>query len=201
MFYSASAKSFSPSVIWDDSRPISNALYNEVSEQLARGRVLMSDPNGDPYTVAPVIIEVVYTLEEIYEMQLEKLSNDYELMSSFLRSGYPKSECDTWTLQIEEANRYTDWVSKGSIGPRPPSQFLSALWAGRKLGGMVETLDELIGKVIRNNNVYTPVLALITSYRHVTLLALYAAKMTDSKTVLSNVKWDFMTAVNAATNS
>jgi hypothetical protein len=198
MYFSASTKSFSPTVIWPDCRSISNVLYNEVTEQLQRGRVLMADANGDPYTIEPVIIPIVYTLDETFDIQYTKLSLEYEQTSEFLRQGYPKSECDTWTLQVEEAGRFIDWVTAGSIGEHPKVQFLYSLWIGRQQGGILETLPELVSKVIYNNNIYTPILALITGHRHSIERELRLAKATGSKSNVLAVTWNFMEMIAQA---
>lgn len=198
MYFSASDKSFSPMVIWPDSRSISAERYNIVTEELLRGRVLMSDVNGDPYTTAPNVEEVIYTLDETFEMQLDKLSIDYEIASAFLRQGYPKSECDTWTLQIEEAHRYVAWIGGGSTGPSPGIQFISSLWVAREQGGYVETLAELIDKILHNNNIYTPLLAVITGHRHVKERELHYAKASGSKSTVAAVTWDYMGVIIAA---
>lgn len=195
MYFSPSQLALFDSPVFDDCKSISNELHNELVAKMATGEQLLADNDGNPYTETIVVNTPPLTLQELFTERLHKLDTDYEFASGYLRTGYPESETATWTLQVMEATRYQTWITEGSIGTPPPVQFLTYLLAGRQQGGVPGDLTELVGRVIANNNIYTPLLALMTGHRHAAEKALKLALSQNDQPGVEAITWDFIAII------
>lgn len=192
MYFSPSMLALYDSPAVDDCKPITDLLHNELVAKIKLGEVLLADNSGNPYTEAVIYTPPPLTLNELFAVRIDNLDKDYEFASGYLRTGYPSSETATWTLQVMEAGRYKDWVDGGSVGPAPSVQFLTYLLVGRQQGGVEGDLLELVNRVIVNNNIYTPLLALMTGHRHAAEKALKLALSQNDRPGVEAITWDFI---------
>lgn len=119
------------------------------------------------------------------------LNTGFKAAVKALRQDYPSEETDTWTIQRDEAVAYMNWLQAGQEGPRPATQFLSALSDSRTRLGVGEGFDDLVQRVLANNQLYTIGMAELMARRHAAEYAMSDAVAADDTNALHAITWSF----------
>lgn len=134
----------------------------------------------------------VVDIQTIHTARVADLNANFKNAVKALRQDYPSEETDTWTIQRDEAVAYNNWVKAGSKeGERPATQFLSALSASRDRLGVGDGFDDLVQRVLANNQLYTLGMSELMARRHAAEYAMYDAVAADNKEALEAIAWSF----------
>lgn len=91
------------------------------------------------------LVEVMRpTKEEVYAEKLQSISTQFQGLLNAFNDQYTDEERETWPVQIEEANLFTN-------DPTAHTPFLDNLVITRGKG---ETKEELVQKIMQNNDRY-----------------------------------------------
>lgn len=191
MYFSAAKLAFiNLPTIWPDVIEVSDALHNQIMDEVSSGAVLSVDENGLPVTI-PKPPEPELSLEQLVSNTCFKLNTEYEEAVDKLRDTYPFAETTTWPVQIAEAKTYDAWRNAGSEGTAPLTPFLSDLTAARTAQGVGNGLVDLIDRVLANDSIYSPAIAYLTATRHATEKALLMAKSLGNIETVKTITWSF----------
>lgn len=176
--------------VWPDSVAVSDELHNQIVAEMAAGRVLAVDGQGQPTTnAAPPEPEL--PIEQLVSNTIYRLNGEYEAAVTKLRGNYPAGEITTWPVQIAEAKAYDDWRKAGSNGTAPLTPFLTDLNNARTAKGVGEGLVDLIDRVLANDSIYSPAISYLTAVRHAAEKDLLMAKEIGTREDVLAVTWSF----------
>lgn len=131
------------------------------------------------------------TVAQAHAEMMMLLTADFTAAVKKLEGTYPPKETDTWTVQLTEAKAYDAWRQAGRVGDEPEIPFLRQMSEERTAFGVGAGLEDLVDRVLRNNDYYSPNMAKTVARRHAGEQALYIALQSgDAKTVRA-VKWSF----------
>lgn len=198
-YFSPSRKGLFNLPVGDDSVELDEVVVQAIHEQLAEGRLLEADAEGNPITVEAPAREVFdpeadYRARPITErlnIRLNRLNHDYDEGVAVLNRGYPRYETQTWTLQVTEAREYQKWIDGGRQGDAPEVPFLTLLDDGRTAQGVGDGLEDLVMRVLINDSDYSPALATFTALRHSTEKQLITAAEAEDDVAFEAVSWNF----------
>lgn len=195
-FFQPDEKAFNyGSSIWPVSVEVSDEVYAQLMTSLNNGYTLSVDVEGFPIAVAPTEPLPINIVDRFKE-RLSILNGDYESAVAYLKSTYPPSEVDTWTIQITEARAIYKWLEENptlTIDDMPDTvaPFLISLSASRIALGYPNGLEHLIQRVIENNALFTPALSQVTALRHATERQMLLAVGGEDLVALNSVTWTF----------
>ena len=126
-----------------------------------------------------------------YRQRLKQLNTEYEIAINQLTAGYPIGEIQSWDRQEEQARQYDAWLRKGQVGLEPPTPFIDILLYGRQQMGVAETKEQLVGKILRNANLFAPAVATLTAIRHGAEKQIEQALVLGNRQMLEAVVWKF----------
>lgn len=194
MYFSAKNLAFiNVASFWEDNVEVSDELHNTLMAELASGRILAADKDGNPITSeAPPVPEL--SKEQLTSNRMYELNRDYEQEVSKLQATYSITEISTWPLQLMEAVPYTAWHKAGSKGTPPETPFLSGLVAARNEQGIEGDLWSLVDSIIAKNDAYSPELTRVTAIRQAAEKALLLAKEVGDVQDIKDVTWSFTAA-------
>jgi hypothetical protein len=156
--------------------------YNNLSAVLPH--VLPSKEELDALETNPSTI-----LQDAFKANLARCNSEYELAVEALRGTYPFSETTTWPIQLDESRLYGAWRDGGKVGPAPLTLFLSVLTAERDARGIGAGLEDLVDRVLTNNNLYSTEMARLTAIRHSTEFSMYMALNAGDLEALNAITW------------
>lgn len=191
MYFSASELAFiNRPDHWPDSIAVTDAVHNQIMSELASGRVLAVDGEGQPITNEQPA-EPELPIEQLVSNTIYKLNGDYEAAVAVLRGNYPSAEITTWPVQIAEAKLYDEWRTAGSTGTAPATPFLTDLSDARTAKGVGDGLIDLIDRVLANDAIYSPAISYLTAVRHAAEKDLLMAQSIGTIADVKAVTWDF----------
>lgn len=190
MYFSPSSLAFFDSQVLPDCRPTTDAVHNQIMDIVAQGGAIGVDENDDPVGIPPAAAPAL-TLATAFKQKLDNCNLDYDQAVNVLRGTYPFAETTTWPVQIKEAQSYDAWRIAGRVGDPPVTQFLSDLTAQRDARGIGAGLEDLVDRVLTNNNMYSPAMAQLTAARHSAEQALTVALTAEDMQAIQAVTWDF----------
>lgn len=191
MYFSASELAFiNRPDHWPDSIAVTDAVHNQIMSELASGRVLAVDGEGQPITNEQPA-EPELPIEQLVSNTIYKLNGDYEAAVAVLRGNYPSAEITTWPVQIAEAKLYDEWRTAGSTGTAPATPFLTDLSDARTAKGVGDGLIDLIDRVLANDTIYSPAISYLTAVRHAAEKDLLMAQSIGTIADVKAVTWDF----------
>lgn len=191
MYFSAAKLAFiNLPDFWPDLIEVSDAVHNQILDEMSGGAVLSVDENGLPITI-PAPSEPELSLEQLVSNKCFRLNSEYEEAVTQLRDTYPFAETTTWPVQIDEAKAYDAWRKAGREGTAPLTPFLSDLTAARTAQGVGDGLEDLINRVLANDSIYSPAISYLTATRHAAEKALLMAKSLNSMETVKSIMWSF----------
>lgn len=183
------------SSIWPDAVEVSDEVYAQLMTAINNGYTLSVDVTGFPIAIAPTEPPSI-SITDRFKERLSVLNGDYENAVTYLKSTYPPSEVDTWTIQITEARAISKWLEENptlTIDDMPDTvaPFLISLSTSRIVLGYPNGLDHLVQRVIENNALFTPALSQVTALRHATERQMLLAIAADDLAAMNAVTWSF----------
>lgn len=132
-----------------DAKPISDARYGELIEQLKNGGSLSADENGDPVvTYGPP-----KTLQELAAAAMAQVNAEYTRRMGAIADDYPLHERESWPVQLQEARELQS-------DPDAVTPWIDLCAAQR---GM--TREELAGRIVAKDLAYREVSGFLTGVR------------------------------------
>lgn len=196
-YYSPLTKKLYDFKIDDGAKEITAKRFSDLLNLISEGYVLSEDSTGMPLASKPVEEPTPeLTPTEIYNHRMYQLNNDYEMTCRVIRGEYPKSETDTWPVQLPEAIAYMSWIHTGKQGPSPTLYFLDVLSDERTSVSVGDGLEDLARRVLANAQVYNQYMAKATAIRHAAEKQLKVALSTDRLDLINSVTWDFTSTFN-----
>ncbi|WP_277810693.1 hypothetical protein [Chromohalobacter canadensis] len=128
-------------------------------------------------------------LEQAKAEALRDLNAAYTATVQPLVRSYPETEQQTWLAQEDEAQAYQAWIDGGRTGDAPATPKLDRILAGRNGADGTETIEELVGKVLRNAEAFAQALDLM-GVRHRSERLINAAETVDD---VRAVTWESLT--------
>jgi len=196
-YFSPSRKGLFNLPVGDDAVLLTEEVATALMIELAAGKVLDADAEGNPIAVeAPHIPtpEEEYLAKPLAErltIQLGRLNADYDQAVAVLNVDYPAAETHTWTLQVTEARAYQAWIDGGRVGDAPEVPFLVELNEGRVAANVGDGLEDLVSRILANDAVYSPALAGFTAYRHGIEKQLRTAAELGDDVAFNAISWTF----------
>lgn len=196
-YFSPSRKGLFNLPVGDDAVLLTEEVAAALMIELAAGKMLDADAEGNPIAVdAPHIPtpEEEYLAKPLAErltIQLGRLNADYDQAVAVLNSDYPAAETHTWTLQVTEARAYQAWIDGGRVGDAPATPFLVELNEGRVTANVGDGLEDLVSRILANDAVYSPALAGFTAYRHGIEKQLRTAAELGDDVAFNAISWTF----------
>lgn len=196
-YFSPSRKGLFNLPVGDDAVLLTEEVAAALMIELAAGKMLDADAEGNPIAVdAPHIPtpEEEYLAKPLAErltIQLGRLNADYDQAVTVLNSDYPAAETHTWTLQVTEARAYQAWIDGGRVGDAPATPFLAELNEGRVAANVGDGFEDLVSRVLANDAVYSPALAAFTAYRHGIEKQLRTAAELGDDAAFNAISWTF----------
>lgn len=193
MYFSPSQLGFFDSPAFADCKQVSDEVHNAIMDVVSLGGQIAADENGDPVAVHPASAAPM-TIQDVFDTKLKQCNAEYEQAVAALRGEYPFSETTTWPVQIKEAQEYAAWRAAGSVGNPPATPFLTDLSNERDARDVGAGLEDLVDRVIANNEVYGPEMARLTAIRHDAELELYTALSSNNQSAVEAVTWSYTPA-------
>lgn len=197
-YFSPSRKGLFNLPVGDDAVLLTEEVAAALMTELAAGKVLDADAEGNPIAVdAPHIPtpEEEYLAKPLAErltIQLGRLNADYDQAVAVLNADYPAAETHTWTLQVTEARAYQAWIDGGRVGDAPATPFLVELNEGRVAANVGDGFEDLVSRVLANDAVYSPALTGFTAYRHGIKKQLRTAAELGDDVAFNAISWTFV---------
>lgn len=148
--------------------------------------VLPSKEDLDAMATDPAAI-----IQSLFKTKLEKCNYEYEAAVKLLRGTYPLSETTTWPVQLHEAQGYDEWREAGRVGDPPHTPFLIVLSAERDLRNVGSGLEDLVDRVLNNNNLYSAEMGRLTAIRHSCELGMYMLMQGGDYAGLNAFTWSY----------
>lgn len=186
MFFSIAKVAFINVAAWSDCVKVDAAVYEDIMAKVSAGtHTLGADEQGP---IAVPVVATVLTAEQVLQIRLNNLNNEYETATGLLRSGYPLSESISWGDQVRESK---ELLAADPEGAQPETPFIDALFSARA-DGIDETKISLAERIVYLHGQITPPFAALTGKRHVAERALNEA-LTEANPVdaINAVTWNF----------
>jgi hypothetical protein len=191
MLFSPSTKHFYSSDATGDCLEVTDELHNEVMEIVSNGGSIAIGENNLPIGIVQSPPAALTPLQ-LMANRLNECNAEYEVHVANLRGTYPFAETTTWPVQIKESQEYDAWRKAGRISDAPMTPFLNDLTSQRDINNVGSGLEDLVDRVLSNNEIYSPEISRLTAIRHATEQALYvAANVTASIEAVEEITWSF----------
>lgn len=180
-----------------DAVELSEEVAAALSAELAVGKVLSADADGNPIAIEPPYVPtpeedlLAMPIDQRLTVRMGRLNADYDQATGVLSTDYPEAETKTWTLQVTEARSYQAWIDGGRVGTAPTTPFLTELNEGRVAAGVGDGFEDLVTRVLYNDSIYSPAIAAFTAYRHGIEKQLRAAAEALDDATFNAITWTF----------
>lgn len=140
-----------------DAKPISDARYHELLEQLKNGGALSADENGDPVvTYGPP-----KTLQELAAAAMAQVNAEYTLRMGAIADGYPLHERESWPVQLQEARAVMDYVDADA----PVPEALKTPWIDQCAAQRGLAREELAARIVAKDAGYRQISGFLSGVR------------------------------------